>query len=188
MAGVFDHPWLSGLFADAEMAAIWSASTQLSHMLAFEAAWSRAGAAAGLWSKAAGAAAAAAIETADIPPGELAEGTSRDGMCAPELVRRLKAIAGEEAVHRGATSQDVVDTATALSITASLDLLSARLDKLDAALDRLDRDFGDAPLLGRTRMQAALEIKVRDRLKSWRGPIADHKARLRDLRPRVARV
>ena len=48
--------------------------------------------------------------------------------------------------------------------------------------------FGDAPLMGRTRMQAAVEMKVSDRLQSWHMPLADHLTRINDLRPRVCRV
>ena len=63
---VFDHPWLSGLFGDAEMAGILSAERQMSHMLAFEAAWSRACGKAGLFDTAKAEEAARAIETATI--------------------------------------------------------------------------------------------------------------------------
>ncbi|HEY0276274.1 MAG TPA: lyase family protein, partial [Paenirhodobacter sp.] len=47
---------------------------------------------------------------------------------------------------------------------------------------------GSAPLMGRTRMQAATEITVRDRIAPWLLPLADHRARLAQLRPRVAKV
>ena len=46
---VFDHPWLSGHFGDAEMAAILAPERQMAHMLAFEAVWSRACGRAGLF-------------------------------------------------------------------------------------------------------------------------------------------
>ena len=48
MTDVFDHPWLGGLFADAEMAALWLPDAQLAGMRAFEAAFSRALGRAGL--------------------------------------------------------------------------------------------------------------------------------------------
>jgi 3-carboxy-cis,cis-muconate cycloisomerase len=188
MAGVFEHPWLAGLFADPEMAALWSAEAQLAHMIAFEAAWSRAGHLAGLWSAAEGEAAARAIEAAAIRPADLAEGTGRDGVCVPALVARLRATCGETGIHAGATSQDVVDTATVLSIVGTFDLVDRRLAALDVALEGLERRFGAAPLMGRTRMQAAVPITVRDRVETWRQPLSDHRDRLVALRPRVARV
>ncbi len=187
MASVFEHPWLSGLFADPEMATIWAADTQLRHMLAFEAAWSRSGHLAGLWNQDEGEAAAAAIERLKIDPAALAEGTGQDGVCVPALVAILKDKCGPH-VHKGATSQDVIDTGLALSMVATLDLLEKRVGSLAAALGDLDRRFGDASLMGRTRMQAAVLITVRDRLQSWSMPLDAHLVRIAEVRPRVARV
>ncbi|NNU85511.1 3-carboxy-cis,cis-muconate cycloisomerase, partial [Geobacillus sp. BMUD] len=130
MTGVFDHPWLSGLFADTEIAALWSAEAQLAHMLTFEAAWSRHGHLAGLWSEADGASAASAIEGVPLAPEELRDGTAQDGVCVPVLVRLLKERTGAPAIHKGATSQDVIDTATVLSLVQSLDLIDQRLAQL----------------------------------------------------------
>jgi len=185
---VFSHPWLSGLFADAEMETLWSAETQLRHMLAFESAWSRAGHLAGLWTQSEGEAAAKAIAANQIMPAALASGTARDGLCVPDLVRFLKAESGLSAIHTGTTSQDLVDSATALSMAATVDLFSARLGVLDAALAQLVATHGDTAMMGRTRMQAALPITVRDRVETWRKPLAIHQTRLAQLRPRIAVV
>lgn len=187
-ASVFDHPWLGGLFGDAEMAAIWSPRRQVAHMLAFEAAWSRANAAEGLFDAAEAEQAAAAIERAQIDFGDIADGTSRDGVPVPALVRQLARLAPADAVHKGATSQDVVDTALALTLRDSSDLIAARLAALEAALLALEERFGDAPLMGRTRMQAAAPITVRDRIQPWRLPLRGHMERLDALRARVERV
>lgn len=184
---VFVHPWLSGLFADPEMAALWSAETQLGHMRAFEAAWSRAGHLAGLWSEAEGAAAAAAIEAAGIDPAALAAGTGRDGVCVPDLVAMLRAGAGD-AVHRGATSQDVIDTSLALCMVATCTLIETRLRALEIALGGLIEAHGTQPLMGRTRMQAALEITVADRVNTWARPVAHHLGEVGRLDREVAIV
>lgn len=188
MTGVFDHPWLSGLFADTEIAALWSAETQLAHMVAFEAAWSRHGHLAGLWSRAEGASAAAAIVAVSLAPEDLRDGTAQDGVCVPALVRLLKDRTGATAIHAGATSQDVIDTATVLSLVQSLQVIEQRLVTLDDALRDLETRFGDIPMMGRTRMQAALPITVSDRVQTWRLPLETHRDRLAQLRPRVALV
>ncbi|WP_292294344.1 3-carboxy-cis,cis-muconate cycloisomerase [Marivita sp.] len=188
MTGVFNHPWLSGLFADGEIAALWSAEAQLAHMIAFEAAWSRHGHLGGLWSEAEGAAAASAIAAVSLAPEELRDGTAQDGVCVPALVRLLKERTGQAAIHKGATSQDVIDTATVLSLVRSLDLIDQRLVTLGDALSDLEARFGDRPLMGRTRMQAAVPITVADRLQTWRLPLETHRDRLAQLRPRVALV
>lgn len=188
MTGVFDHPWLSGLFADDEVAALWSADAQLAHMIAFEAAWSRHGHLAALWTKEEGVTAAQAIEGADLNPDALRDGTARDGVCVPALVRLLTERTGSIALHTGATSQDVIDTATVLSFIRSLDLIDQRLERLTLALEALEARFGAMSLMGRTRMQAALPIIVADRIQTWLLPLFAHRERVAQLRPRVACV
>ncbi len=185
---VFDHPWLGGLFGDAEMAAILAPERQMAHMLAFEAAWSRACGKAGLFDAEKAEQAGQTIEGARIDLADIAAGMAEDGVPVPRLVRQLKAIAPAGAVHKGATSQDVVDTAMVLTLRDASDLIAARLADLGTLFDALDARFGDTPLMGRTRMQAATEITVRDRILAWRLPLADHLARLGQIRPRVERV
>lgn len=180
MTDAFDHPWLGGLFADPDTTALWSPEAQLAGMRAFEAAFSRALGDEG---------AARAIEGMDFDMDDLRAGTAQDGVVVPRLVRQMKAQAGDAAaVHKGATSQDVIDTATAIAMRDTLALIDARLDVLEQALRDLDARFGARPLMGRTRMQAATEITVADRIAPWLLPLAYHRARIAQARPRVARL
>ena len=190
MTGAFDHPWLGGLLGDAEAAAIWAPERQLGHMLAFEAALSRALGASGAVDAGSAERAARAIEGVSVAPEDLREGTARDGVPVPALVRRLRDAAGADAaaVHMGATSQDVIDTALALALQDAADLARDRLAALEDALAGLEARFGDARMVGRTRMQAALPIRAATRIQAWRAPLADHRARLDASRPRVERL
>ncbi|MFT3690999.1 3-carboxy-cis,cis-muconate cycloisomerase [Paenirhodobacter sp.] len=181
MTDVFDHPWLGGLFADPDMGALWSPEAQLSGMRAFEAAWSRA------LGQDNSEAAARAIEAMEFDLADLRAGTAQDGVVVPRLVAQMKAAAGAP-VHKGATSQDVIDSATALAMRDTLALLDTRLAALVEALTDLDMRFGTRPLMGRTRMQAATEITVHDRIAPWLLPLLTHRHRLAELRPRVAVV
>lgn len=105
-------------------------------------------------------------------------------------MRQLRAQAGgaEAAVHTGATSQDVLDTALSLTLQNVSDILTERLQKLDSSLTKLASENGDAPLMSRTRMQSALPITVADRIESWRRPLKDHITGLEALRPRIERL
>lgn len=190
MISVFEHPWLAGLFGDEEAAALWSAEAQLGHFRAFEAALARALEKAGQVPQGHGEAAASVIEAADIDLQGLAQGTAADGLPIPTLVKQLRAAAGDysDAVHTGATSQDVMDTALSLTFKALTDLLQIRLKDLDATLAHLTQTQGTNALMGRTRMQAALPITAGDRLASWRQPLASHIAALNNLRPQVERL
>jgi 3-carboxy-cis,cis-muconate cycloisomerase len=186
----FDHPWLGGLFADDAMADIWSADKQLAHMKAFEAAWSRALGAHVLSDTNLGEVAAIAIETMTFDVADMRSGMAQDGVPIPRMVAQMKAAAGTTlsdagAVHKGATSQDVVDTALVLTLRDTSVFIAARLRELETALKTLEAKFGDRPMMGRTRMQAATLITVRDRVEAWRRPLAVHLERLDHIRPRV---
>lgn len=187
MTGVFDHPWLHGLFGDAEAAELWSAPQQLHHMLAFEAAFTRALGQVGRIPQ--DRAETVALQIAAFSPNlaDLQQGSARDGLPIPALVAQLaKAIGNEDgAIHRGATSQDVIDTALSLTLHSFNDLLARRLAGLSTALAKVAETWGDKPMMGRTRMQAALPITVADRVAIWAMPLERHLERLQHLRPQV---
>ncbi len=187
---IFEHPWQKALIGDAEVIAHWSAKAQLNHYRAFEAALVNAFAASGRVSQdqAQRAEKTVAQATIDIP--SLARATARDGLPIPEFVRQLRAAAGPdaEAIHTGATSQDVLDTALALTLRDVTDVLVSRLQAVDKSLEQLVTDQGENRLMGRTRMQAGLPITVAHRVQSWKQPLGDHIAALMDLRPRTERL
>lgn len=190
MTGVFNHPWLGGLFADDEAAAIWSPERQLAHLLRFEAAYTSALGVAGKIPKGQANRVAAAILAFRPNLEGIRAGTERDGLPVPALVAQLRHAMPDDAkaIHRGATSQDVIDTALALTLQEFNPLLKERTERLSRALAELSRRFGAAPLMGRTRMQAALPITVEDRLASWSTPLESHLQRISELRPRVERL
>ncbi|MDA7430541.1 3-carboxy-cis,cis-muconate cycloisomerase [Primorskyibacter aestuariivivens] len=187
---IFDHPWLGPLFGDPATVDLWSADAQLCHYRAFEAALANALAACGHVPAHQGRDAAEVVERAEIDIASLAEASLRDGLPIPDFVWQLRSQAGADAaaIHTGATSQDVLDTALALTLRQVTDMLMDRLQALDARLARLASEMGDAPLMGRTRMQAALPITVADRVRSWRQPLRDHMSGLDASRPRVERL
>lgn len=178
---------LSGLLGDPETAALWEGEAQIAHYLAFEIALSEALGAVGKVDASMATAAAAHIARVELSVKALREGTARDGVPIPDLVRQLRVDAGDlaEAIHTGATSQDVMDTALALTLRALSDLLEARLRDLRGALDSLSARFGSNTIKGRTRMQAALPITAAHRIAQWSGPLSTHLERLETLRSAV---
>lgn len=180
-AVAFGHPWLAGLVGDAEVAALIGPEAELAAMLRFEAALAAAEAGAGLLGGEAAAAVAAGVAGFRVDGPALARATARDGVVVPELVRQLRAAVGAAhggQVHVGATSQDVIDTALVLRVQAVLPVLAARLEAVVAGLAGLEARFGERPLMGRTRMQAAIPVTAGARLASWRGPLERQAARL----------
>jgi 3-carboxy-cis,cis-muconate cycloisomerase len=170
----FDHPYLSSLLGDEEVASFFSAAAEFEAMLAFEVALAKAEAIAGVVP--ADAAHAIEITAHRFSPdvASLRAATARDGVVVPDLVRQLRAAVGEphaRHLHFGATSQDVIDSGLMLRLSRVLPLLEERLDGLIGGLAALSATFGAHGLMGRTRMQPAIPITVGDRLNSWRQPL-----------------
>ncbi len=191
MTDVFDHPWLSGLFGDAELSPLLSADRQLADMRRVELAYTKALGAAGVVPENIAMRAAQHIERTSLSSEILYNGTAQDGMPVPALSRALKASADQDllpAIHKGLTSQDVIDTALMLAIRDALPVFRTRIETILDQLARLDGDFGRNPMSGRTRMQLAESITVSDRVATWAQPLATHLTRLEDLLPRLIRL
>ncbi|MGV1753318.1 3-carboxy-cis,cis-muconate cycloisomerase [Agrobacterium sp. CG674] len=177
----FEHPFLGGLFGDAEISALFGAEADVQAMLRFETALAEAEAAVGIIPEPHAARIVAAIVTASIDYGALRDGVSKDGVVIPELVRQLRAAVGTDAaasVHFGATSQDVIDTSLMLRLKVAAEILQRRLSGCIAGLESVGIRDGSKALMGHTRMQAAISITVEDRLASWRHPLTRHRLRL----------
>ena len=180
-ASVFDHPYLSGLLGDEEIAAFFSAEADIRAMQSFEAALVQAEAEHGIVSRESAARISETCATFQPDVLALRHAVATDGVVVPELVRQLRKAAGGKAaedVHFGATSQDVIDTSLMLRLKAVCAILSDRLPHLLGSFDGLRRDWGENRLMGHTRMQAAIPITVADRLSTWSSPLADYRGRL----------
>lgn len=190
MTSIFDHPWLGGLFSDPDLQALWSAEVQIMHYRKFEIALAHALEAHGLVAAGLGQKAAIRIEQAPLDIPQLARATAIDGLPIPNFVKQMHAAAPDcaEAIHAGATSQDVLDTALSITLAATTNLLTDRISKLLNQLDRLVEDYGCNRLVARTRMQAALPVTAAERIATWRSPLQSALANLNDTSLQIARL
>jgi len=130
-------------------------------MLDTEAALARALEGAGLAPAGAGAAVTNAAATAAFDPGALGRRAALSANPVPALVAELrKAVPPDAAdtVHRGATSQDIIDTAAMLLARGALDRLA---DDLAVAADGcavLAAAHRDTIMIGRTLLQPAVPV------------------------------
>lgn len=149
-------------------------------MLAFEAALARAQGEEGLLEPAAAKAVEAACASLVVDAEALvAEGKLAASLAVP-LVRQLRAAAGAHAAaaHFGATSQDVLDTAMALSLKPCVEEADRALDAAVRALALLARQHRATPLLGRTLMQPAMPITAGLKIARWAVALAQDRERL----------
>jgi 3-carboxy-cis,cis-muconate cycloisomerase len=163
----------------AEMLACFDDAALVRAALGFERELAAALADHGVVSAEAAAAVAAACEAFDA--GGLAEAAAHAGTLAIPLVARLRAAVPPEhaaAVHRGATSQDVADTALVLQIAGAMRLVDGELDALADALAALAGAHAATPALGRTLLQPAELVSFGMRAANWMLGIDAAQARL----------
>ena len=126
-----------------------------------------------------------------ISPELLAEGTLQNGVPTIPLLALAKQHlpdSAKEYLHRGATSQDVMDTAQVLIISDAVAVLEDRIQQLHTRLNDLQTRYGDIPMMGRTRTQQALPITFGQKIDTWRNPLSRHLERLNQLKPRLLLV
>jgi 3-carboxy-cis,cis-muconate cycloisomerase len=91
----------------------------------------------------------------------------------------------ERSFHKGATTQDIIDTAMILRIRDALNLIEDDLDAIIQGLSRLADRHRTTPCVGRSYGQHAAPISFGYKAAVWLTGIADTADRLPDLRTRV---
>ncbi len=177
---------ISPLFDTPEIRAIFAPAPTLDRFDLFESALADAQAAEGIIPVEAAEAIAQAVASFTPDEAALQNGLRNDGLPIPAYVAQMRAAlppGHAAAFHKATTSQDVMDTALVLALREVNAILTIRIDAILAALDHLDARFGAAPLMARTRMQAALPVTVAHRLSEWRAPLTTARRDLAALRP-----
>ncbi|MET7619149.1 3-carboxy-cis,cis-muconate cycloisomerase [Streptomyces sp. NPDC005408] len=101
-----------------------------------------------------------------------------------DLTRAVAELEPQDAefVHRGATSQDIVDTALMLVAARVLDLITADLERTADALGTLAAAHRDTPMPGRTLTQHAVPSTFGLKAAGWRALVLDAHERLSRVR------
>jgi len=181
-------PLLAPMLSSAAMRAVCDDAAYLQNMLDFEAALARAEAACGVIPKAAVGPIGAACKAESIDQAALADAATRSGNLAIPLVKALTAsVAKADAeaaryVHWGATSQDVIDTATMLTLRAGIDALLADLDRAVAGFAKLAQAHRNTAVVARTWLQHALPMPFGLKLAEYAAALHRSRKRLQHLR------
>ncbi|KKB62336.1 3-carboxy-cis,cis-muconate cycloisomerase [Robbsia andropogonis] len=179
------------LYGGRALLPIWDVEATLQRMLDVEAALTRASAEVGVVPRSAvePIAAACRVENFDIPA--LLDASATAGNTAIPLVKQLTAVVkvrdadASRFVHWGATSQDIIDTATVLQALESCDVIDAALQRLSHQLATLARAHRDTPQVGRTWLQQALPITLGLKFAQALDAMLRHRARLASAREQV---
>jgi 3-carboxy-cis,cis-muconate cycloisomerase len=181
-------PLLAPLFSSAAMRAVCDDAATLQHMLDFEAALARAETTAGVIPASAVGPIEKACRVESFDFSQLAAAATRSGNLAIPLVKALTAevakIDGDAAryVHWGATSQDVIDTATMLTLRAAIDALLPDLDRAIAGFAKLATQHRDTAMVARTWLQHALPMPLGLKLAEYAAALHRSRTRLKRLR------
>ncbi|WP_133646959.1 3-carboxy-cis,cis-muconate cycloisomerase [Paraburkholderia flava] len=187
-----DSARLTGLICGTQpMNDIWSPHATLQRMLDVEAALARASAAHRVIPQTAVASIEAACHADQLDADALVRDAALGGNLAIPLVKQLTArVQATDAqaakyVHWGATSQDIIDTATVLQLRATFDLLDGMLASTCASLATLATTHRTTPAVGRTWLQQALPITLGLKFAQWLDALLRHRDRLAALRERT---
>lgn len=176
------------MFGTPAMRAVFSDEAMLDRYVEAEAALARAEAKVGVIpAEAADAISAAAKRGLSYDMDRLRRETENVGYPILPLVHQLSEAAGEAGryVHWGATTQDIMDTATVLQVRAALDLVAQDIEELRGILAALAAKHRDTPMAGRTHLQQALPITFGYKAAVWLSMMDRHAERLAQLRPRA---
>ena len=104
------------------------------------------------------------------------------------IIKALSEVCGDSGrwVHYGATSNDILDTATGLQLKESLAIFEGRLGKLLAVLLKRADETKTLVCAGRTHGQIGVPTTYGLRFAIWASEVSRHIARLHELTPRVA--
>jgi 3-carboxy-cis,cis-muconate cycloisomerase len=175
------------MFGTAAMRAVFSDEALVRRYLEVEVALAEAEAATKVIPAEAAVTIAQAAKTMRIDFDRLRQETEITGYPIIAVVHQLAEAAGAAGgyVHWGATTQDIMDSATVLQVRAALDLVAADLAELRDILAGLALKYRDTPMAGRTHLQQALPVTFGYKTAIWLAMFDRHAERLEQLKPRV---
>lgn len=184
---VFDSLLFRDMFGTAEMRAVFSDEALIGRYLEVEVALARAQARGGVVPQAAAEAIEAAAQKMTVDFDRLRRDTEIVGYPILPLVNQLAAAAGDAGryVHWGATTQDIMDTASVLQLRDALLIIARDLRELRSILADLATKHRDTPMAGRTHLQQALPITFGYKAAVWLSSIDRHLERIEQALPRI---
>jgi adenylosuccinate lyase len=178
------HP-IEFRYGTKEMKEVWSQERRLQNLVETEIALSKAEADIGMIPK------EAAIEIEKTLPlvkwervDEIENEINHDMMAVVKAIAEQCGDAGKW-VHFGATSNDILDTATALQFRDAVDIMADKMNRLLSVLVRLSDVHKNLVCCGRTHGQIGVPTTYGLRLAIWASEMDRHIDRLNELKPRI---
>jgi 3-carboxy-cis,cis-muconate cycloisomerase len=184
---MFDSILYRDVFSTPSMRAVFSDDAQIRAYVQAQVALAVAQGETGVIPREAAEAIARLAPTVVLDRGQLKADTENVGYPIVGLVRQLSEGLGEPGryLHWGATTQDIMDTATVLQLREAVTLIEAQLGEVMATLAGLARRHRDTPMAGRTHLQQALPITFGHKAAIWLSSLQRSAERLAQAKPRA---
>ena len=184
---VFDSAIYRDFFGTPAMRAVWSDEALVARYVEVEVALAQAEARVGLIPADAAKEIAEKSDASKLDLAKLKAETDIVGYPIIGIVHQMAKQCGEAGryVHWGATTQDIMDSATVLQLRAALDIIDDELHAVARALEGLAAKHRDTVMAGRTHMQHALPVTFGYKAAVWLSSVRRDKQRLAELRKRL---
>lgn len=185
---IIDSELFGHSFSTEAMREVFSPRSVVQSWIDAESALARAQAAVGLISREAADDITASGRVDDFDLDSLGEGIRHTSHTLMAFIRRYQDLCSAEhrgSLHWGATTQDIVDTGTALRMKRALGILDDDLTSIRTQLRELTLEHAETVMPGRTHGQQALPITFGYKAATWLAEVDRHRERLDQLRPRV---
>ena len=186
-AHVIDFLTLGNNFGTPEMRAIWSEENRFRKQIEVEIALAKAEGELGVIPSEAANKIAQLVKVEALNFNELAEEAVRlrhTFMATINALQRQSGDAGEY-IHYGATTQDIVDTATVLQLKEAFEIVLRDTRLVAQELKTLAKKYQYLPMVGRTHGMQALPTTFGFKLAVWLDEFVRHLQRLNEIRDRV---
>ncbi|KAH8589038.1 3-carboxy-cis,cis-muconate cycloisomerase [Bisporella sp. PMI_857] len=179
------------LFGIEEARSIFSDEAYIQSMIDVEAALARAQSTIGIIPRQVGEVITAQASVSNINLERLSTETDIVGYPVLPLVRQLTEMVDHESaayIHWGATTQDIMDSASMLQVKKGLDLVRGLLIELICTLKKLSVEHRDTPMAGRTHLQHALPVTFGYKCAVYLSGFQRHLQRLDQIKERCLLV
>lgn len=184
---VIDYLILGNNFSTSEMRAIWSEQNRLEKQVAVEVALAKAQGELGVIPCDAADAIVAKADASKLSIEQIAKQAAEAKHSLMSTINALQDQVGDagQFIHYGATTQDIVDTATVLQLKQSFAIIERDTKLVACELKKLAKQYQYLPMVGRTHGMQALPTTFGFKLAVWLDEFVRHLQRLSEIKQRV---
>lgn len=184
---VVDFLILGNNFSTSEMRAIWSEQNRLEKQVDVEIALAKAEGELGVIPANVADTIVAKVDASKLSLQQIADEAAKAKHSLMSTINALQKQVGDagEFIHYGATTQDIVDTATVLQLKQSFAIIERDTKFVAIELKRLAKRYQYLPMVGRTHGMQALPTTFGFKLAVWLDEFVRHLQRLAEIKQRV---